>query len=85
LRNAVKKSPRDVGFKNGRWTGRLVADFVYERFGKKISIRTAIRYLHRLGFKLKRARKKSKKQTLKSRKDSQKIYKSSKRAVLHGV
>ena len=61
LRNAVKKSPRDVGFKNGRWTGRLVAAFVYERFGKKISIRTAIRYLHRLGFKLKRARKKFKK------------------------
>jgi len=54
LRNAVKKSPRDVGFKNGRWTGRLVAAFVYERFGKRI--RTAIRYLHRLGFKLKRAR-----------------------------
>jgi len=80
LRNAVKKSPREVGFKNGRWTGRLVADFVYERFGKKISIRTAIRYLHRLGFKLKRARKKSKKQTLKSRKDSQKIYKSSNRS-----
>ena len=32
LRNAVKKSPRDVGFKNGRWTGCLVAAFVYERF-----------------------------------------------------
>ncbi|RJS71287.1 winged helix-turn-helix domain-containing protein [Methanophagales archaeon] len=61
LRNAVKKSPREGGFKNGRWTGRLVADFVYERFGKEISIRTAIRYLHRLGFKLKRARKKFKK------------------------
>ena len=59
LRNAVKKSPREVGFKNGRWTGRLVAAFVYERFGKRI--RTAIRYLHRLGFKLKRARKKFKK------------------------
>ena len=40
---------------------RLVAAFVYERFGKKISIRTAIRYLHRFGFKLKRARKKFKK------------------------
>ena len=52
LCNAVKKSPREVGFKNGRWTGRLVAAFVYERFGKRI--RTAIRYLHRLGFKLKR-------------------------------
>ena len=38
-----------------------MAAFVYERFGKKISIRTAIRYLHRLGFKLKRARKKFKK------------------------
>ena len=34
LRNAVKKSPRDVEFKNGGWTGRLVAAFVYERFGK---------------------------------------------------
>jgi len=52
LRNAVKKSLREVGFKNGRWTGRLVAAFVYERFGKRI--RTAIRYLHRLGFKPKR-------------------------------
>ena len=55
----VKKSPRDVGFKNGRWAGRLVAALVYERFGKRI--RTAIRYLHRFGFKLKRARKKFKK------------------------
>ena len=61
LRKAIKKPPRDVGFKNGRWTGCLVAAFVYERFGKRISIRTAIRYLHRLGFKLKRARKKFKK------------------------
>jgi len=54
LRKAIKKPPRDVGFKNGRWTGCLVAAFVYERFGKRISIRTAIRYLHRLGFKPKR-------------------------------
>ena len=38
-----------------------MAAFVYERFGKRISIRTAIRYLHRFGFKLKRARKKFKK------------------------
>ncbi|MCD6203059.1 MAG: winged helix-turn-helix domain-containing protein [Methanophagales archaeon] len=38
-----------------------MAAFVYERFGKRISIRTAIRYLHRLGFELKRARKKFKK------------------------
>gem|GEM_PF-567225 len=61
LRTALQNPPRESGFENGRWTGRLVAVYVNKRFGKRISPRTALRYLHRLGFRLKRPRKKLKK------------------------
>lgn len=61
LRTIVQKPPRDSGFKNGAWTGRLIAAYIKRHFGKKVSPRTALRYLHRLGFRQKRPRKKLKK------------------------
>ena len=47
LREVVQKSPRDVGIPRGQWTGRLVAEYIRKTFGKDVSYRTALRYLHR--------------------------------------
>jgi len=61
LKEVVQRSPRRVGFPRGRWTGKLVVAFIKERFGKEVAYRTAMGYLHRLGFVRKRPRKRLKK------------------------
>src|SRR5918992_1528676 len=57
LRRTVAQPPRKVGLKTGTWTGKGVVAFIKRRFGQTISAATARRYLHRLGFRRKRARK----------------------------
>jgi transposase len=57
LQAIVQRPPRAVGLKTGTWTGKGVAAFVKHAFGKTISAATARRYLHRLGFRRKRPRK----------------------------
>lgn len=54
---AVSKPPRASGIPAGRWTGRRVAAYVKRHFGKRVPPATARRYLHRVGFRLKRRRK----------------------------
>lgn len=57
LREVVRRPPRAVGIKAGRWTARLVAAYVQRTFGKRVHPETARRYLHELGFGLKMPRK----------------------------
>ena len=53
----MAQPPRKVGLKTGTWTGKGVVAFIKRRFGQTISAATARRYLHRLGFRRKRPRK----------------------------
>jgi len=61
LKQALLKHPRESGFSQGVWTGKLVSEFVKKTFGKSISLYTGINYMHRLGLSRKRPRKKLKK------------------------
>lgn len=57
LRDVVQRPPRRVGLQTGTWSGNTVAAYVKRTFGKTISSATARRYLHHLGFRRKRPRK----------------------------
>ena len=57
LQQTITQPPRQAGLKTGIWTGKVVRAFVTRRLGKSISAATARRYLHRLGFRRKRPRK----------------------------
>src|SRR5687768_10976848 len=57
LQQTITQPPRKAGLKTGIWTGKVVRAFVTRRLGKSISAATARRYLHRLGFRRKRPRK----------------------------
>src|SRR5215510_12491617 len=57
LRDVVQRPPRRVGLQIGTRSGNAVAAYVKHTFGKTISSATARRYLHQLGFRRKRPRK----------------------------
>lgn len=58
LKEAVKKHPRELGIKKGRWTAVTVVAYVQNSFGIKISHDTARDYLRLLGFSYKKPSKK---------------------------
>jgi transposase len=57
LKAVVQRPPRHVGLKVGTWSGTAVVAYVKRTFGKTISAATARRYLHQLGLRRKRPRK----------------------------
>ena len=57
LRHVVEQPPRQVGLRTGTWSGNAVVAYVKRTFKKPISSATARRYLHQLGFRRKRPRK----------------------------
>jgi transposase len=58
VKKVVQKPPRAAGMKTGRWTGRVLRAYLQRHLGKRIHPSTAHRYLHLLGFRKKRPRKK---------------------------
>jgi len=69
LKEAVRKSPRKSGYKTGRWSGKKVASYIQKTFKKKVSPRTALRYMKQLGFRKKLPRKRFKKGNPKKQKE----------------
>jgi transposase len=57
LKAAVQAAPRVVGVDLAKWNWKGVRQFVKERFDCLLSSRTCLNYLHRLGFVLKRPKK----------------------------
>lgn len=53
----VQAAPSEVGVEWAKWNWKGVRQFVQERFGLWLSSRTCLNYLHRLGFVLKRPKK----------------------------
>jgi transposase len=53
----VAAAPSAAGLKLANWNWKVVRQFVQERFGLWLSSRTCLNYLHRLGFVLKRPKK----------------------------
>lgn len=66
----MQGSPRAAGIDVGKWTWKVVRQFVRERFGRKLSSRTCLNYLHRLGF----VRKRPKKRLLKANAEKRKAF-----------
>lgn len=61
LKEVVRKPPRQAGLKTGRWSGKFLAAYIQKAFHKKVTPRTALRYLKSLGFGKKLPRKHFKK------------------------
>ena len=57
LSAAVQELPAVAGIGLANWNWRAVHEFVSERFGIGLSRRSCLNYLHRLGFVLKRPKK----------------------------
>jgi len=57
LKAAVQAAPSGVGLALAKWTWKGVRQFVKERFHCLLSSRTCLNYLHRLGFVVKRPKK----------------------------
>lgn len=53
----VQKPPSVAGVAAANWSWKGVRQFVQDRFGVELSSRTCLNYLHRLGFVLKRPKK----------------------------
>lgn len=50
-------APASAGIAAANWSWKVVRQFVRQRFGQRLSSRTSLNYLHRLGFVLKRPKK----------------------------
>ncbi len=57
MKAAIQGAPRDVGIDLGDWNWKVVQKFVSERFGLLLGRNGCLKYLHRLGFVLKRPKK----------------------------
>jgi transposase len=57
LKAAVQAAPAAVGIEMANWNWKVVRQFVQERFGRALSRSSCINYLHRLGFVVKRPKK----------------------------
>jgi transposase len=57
VKKAVQAAPRASGIDLGDWNWKVVRQFVQERFGLALGRSSALNYLHRLGFVLKRPKK----------------------------
>ena len=57
LKVAVQVTPREVGIDLADWNWKVVRQFIEARCGIRLSRSTCLRYLHRLGFVLKRPKK----------------------------
>jgi transposase len=57
LKAAVQATPRAVGLDLANWNWEVVRQFVQERFDRLLSSRSCLNYLHRLGFVVKRPKK----------------------------
>jgi transposase len=57
VKAAVQGTPREAGIDLGDWNWKVVRRFVGERFGLVLGRSSCLNYLHRLGFVLKRPKK----------------------------
>ncbi len=57
MKAAIQGAPRDVGINLGDWNWKVVRQYVRERFRVTLGRSSCLNYLHRLGFVLKRPKK----------------------------
>ena len=57
MKGAVQRPPSSSSMEMANWYWKVVRQFVSERFGISLSRGSCLNYLHRLGFALKRPKK----------------------------
>ena len=57
MKAAVQAPPREAGIDLADWNWKVVREFVHRHFGRRLSRSSCLNYLHRLGFVLKRPKK----------------------------
>jgi transposase len=57
LKAAIQEPPEKVGLGLANWNWKVVREFIRRRFSLELSRNTCLNYLHRLGFVLKRPKK----------------------------
>jgi transposase len=57
LKAVVQAPPREAGINFANWNWKVVRKFVEQHFGRRLSRSSCLNYLHRLGFVLKRPKK----------------------------
>jgi transposase len=57
LKAAVQAAPAAAGIEMAKWNWKVVRQFIHNRFGQVLSRSSCINYLHRLGFVVKRPKK----------------------------
>lgn len=57
MKVAVQAPPQEAGIDLANWNGKVVQEFIRQRFGVRLSRSSCLSYLHRLGFVLKRPKK----------------------------
>jgi len=57
LKAAVQKAPREVGLERPDWNWKAVREFIEGHFKRALTRSSCLNYLHRLGFVLKRPKK----------------------------
>lgn len=57
MKAAVQAPPREAGIDLANWNWKVVREFVQQHFGRRLSRSSCLNYLHRLGFVLKRPKK----------------------------
>lgn len=57
MRAAVQVSPQKVGIELANWNWKVVREFIRQRFDRELVRSSCLNYLHRLGFVLKRPKK----------------------------
>lgn len=58
LKQQVLKPPKELGYKQAIWDGKLVCKYVKDNYSKAIGVRTAQNWLHKIGFTRQRPRHK---------------------------
>ncbi len=53
----MQAAPIAAGIDLANWNWKVVRQFVQERFGRRLSSRSCLNYLHRLGFVVERPKK----------------------------
>jgi transposase len=69
LKAAVQASPQKAGIDVANWTWKGVREFVVQHCGRRLSRSSCLNYLHRLGFVLKRPKKRLAKADAAARKE----------------
>ena len=57
MKAAIQQSPEEAGLTLANWNWKVVREFLHRRFGLELGRSACLKYLHRLGFVLKRPKK----------------------------